>query len=418
MNCTRLWRQSRFSALRWLGGLWLAVCALLTPVTSVEAAQPPPPRPPPPTPLLRSGQALVRLADYGQGSLSPLVWGIAASMPTARWLLAGAAHTGQNAFYAIGGSDGATTFGNVEAYFPSLNQWASLIPLPIQVFGIQAATIGEDIYVVGGYLPDNSITNRVWRYNVLTNSWTELAPLPSARGIATAAVAAANGKVYVIGGDDGDNYSNDTTYEYDPATNAWALKAPMPTQRENNVAVTLNGKIYVAGGVQAWNSDLTGLPTFEVYDPATDTWERKTAMIQGRGSPGIATDGVYIYVYGGLSAFRIPPGVALDTTECYNPVTERWGMTDALAVAAAGPAAAFLDGRIWAAGGFDESIVYLNTNQFLNVPVGNCQPTSVALTQFAAEVTPTPSGTPAWVPLALLTALLSGLAALFCWRWK
>lgn len=417
MSCKRLWRQLRFPALRWLGGLWLAMCALLAPVPSVEAARPQPPRLPPPTPSLRPGQAPVRLPDYGQGSRAPLVWGIAASLPTPRGLLAGAAHTGQNAFYAIGGYDGFSVFDNVEAYFPALNQWASLTPLPIQVFGIQAATIGEDIYVVGGYLPDSSITNRVWRYNVLTNSWAELAPLPSAAGIATAAVAAANGKVYVIGGDDGDFYSNDTTYEYDPATNAWALKAPMPTQRENNVAVTLNGKIYVVGGVQAWNPDLTALPTLEVYDPVTDTWERKTAMIQGRGSPGIATDGVYIYVYGGLSAFKVPPGVALETTECYNPVTDRWGTTDALAVAVGGPAAAFLAGRIWAAGGFDGSRTYLDTNQFLNVPVGNCQPSSVNLTRFSAEVRSAPSGTPLWMPLALL-ALAGGLLALLRWRWK
>ncbi len=409
MSCKHLWRQSWRPALRWLGVLWLAICALLAPVPSVEAARPQPPRLSPPI--------LVRLPDQGQAPLTPLVWGIAANMPTPRWLMAGAAHSGQNAFYAIGGMDESRYFSSVEAYFPALNQWVSLTPLPIQVSGIQAATIGEDIYVIGGYLPDGSTTDRAWRYNVLTNSWTELAPLPSVKGIATAAVAAANGKVYVIGGDDGDFYSNDTTYEYDPATNTWALKAPMPTQRENNVAVTLNGKIYVAGGVQAWNGTLTGLPTFEVYDPASDTWERKVAMIQGRGSPGMATDGVYIYVYGGLSAFQTPPGVALETTECYNPVTDRWGMTDALAVATSGPAAAFLAGRIWAAGGFDESRVYLNTNQFLSVPVGNCQPSSVALTQFSAEVRLAPSGTSTWVPLAVL-ALVGGLVALLRWRWK
>lgn len=410
MNCKHPRPRSQFHAFWRLGGLGLVVFVLLASVPSVEAArpQPPWPHPSPPRPL--------RLPDQGQRGQAPLTWGIAANMPTPRWLLAGAAHTGQNAFYAIGGSDGFSAFGSVEAYFPALNQWVSLPPLPIQVFGIQAATIGEDIYVVGGYLPDGSTTNRTWRYNVLTNTWAELAPLPSAAGIATAAVAAANGKLYVIGGDDGDFYSNDTTYEYDPATNAWTLRAPMPTQRENNVAVTLNGKIYVVGGVQAWNDDLIGLPTLEVYDPVTDTWERKAAMIQGRGSPGIATDGVYIYVYGGLSAFRIPPGVALETTECYNPVTDRWGTTDALAVATSGPAAAFLAGRIWAAGGYDESNVYLNTHQFLNVPVGNCQPSSVNLVRFSAEARPGPAGIPAWAPWALL-ALAGGLVTLLRWRW-
>lgn len=86
-----------------------------------------------------------------------------------------------------------------------------------------------------------------------------------------------NGKVYVIGGDDGDYVSNNTTYEYTIATDSWALRTPMTTARENNVAVTLNDKIYVAGGAEGADPNYTGMTTFEVYDPVADTWDNLAA---------------------------------------------------------------------------------------------------------------------------------------------
>ena len=57
----------------------------------------------------------------------------------------------------------------------------------------------------------------------------------------------------------------------------WATKASMPTARDNltGQAQAIDGKLYVAGGRDQFD---TNLGTLEVYDPATDTWTSKASM--------------------------------------------------------------------------------------------------------------------------------------------
>uniref|UniRef100_UPI00321626C1 kelch repeat-containing protein n=1 Tax=uncultured Arthrobacter sp. TaxID=114050 RepID=UPI00321626C1 len=77
-------------------------------------------------------------------------------------------------------------------------------------------------------------------------AWTDLAPLPSARG--NLAVVALGGKVYAIGG----NFDPFTSTgriaaeidRYDPATGQWAQLNPLPQPRIVAGAASLNGVLY------------------------------------------------------------------------------------------------------------------------------------------------------------------------------
>lgn len=381
--------------------------ALLAGPATVEAARPQPPGRVelPPSPLWP--------LDQHSGAFDPLNWGSAAEMSVGRYLLAGAAHYGLNTcrFYAIGGtsSTGSIYYNTVEAYDPQGNIWEARAALPVPTGGIQAATIGDNIYVPGGYQLGIPVRTH-YVYNVSTNSWSTAADLPIP--LATAGVATVNNKIYVVGGDDAVAPSNRTTYEYDPSSNTWAQKADMWFARENNVALGLDGKIYVAGGLEFPN--LTGLRVFEVYNPATNQWTILAEMNQRRASPGIATDGAFIYVYGGMESFG--GGAIWDTAERYDPSTNTWTMLDGSMVrAAVGPASVFLAGRIWAAGGQSFGGQDLRDNQYLEVAEDECRPSSVNLTHLSAGASPTPLAGPVlWLPLALLV-LVGGLALL---RWK
>ncbi len=337
-------------------------------------------------------------APMGPHEARPLAWGTGAAVPTAGWLMGGASVDGCT-FYAIGGNTpGGAAVPNVDLYNPATDVWTARAPMPMGLYGIQPSVSGTRIYVVGGYADVSTglyaITSTLI-YDSLANSWSAGAPIPVGDlGIGTAAQAAYNGKVYVIGGDDGDYNSNSTNYEYTIATNSWTLRAPMPTARENNVAVTLNGKIYVAGGAQGADPNYAGMTTFEVYDPVANSWAALAPMQVARVSPGIATDGTYIYVYGGADSLGATFN-SLGTAERYNPATNAWSYIDPMAQSAAGMVNAYAAGRIWSAGGLNSvngAYTRISINQYLVVGTNGCTPTAVGLADFAGEEAPTPIG--------------------------
>ncbi|MBK9094918.1 MAG: hypothetical protein IPM84_19560 [Anaerolineae bacterium] len=177
------------------------------------------------------------------------------------------------------------------------------------------------------------------------------------------------------------------------------------------MAVTLNGKIYVAGGAQGADPNYAGMTAFEAYDPATDSWATLAPMQVARVSPGIATDGAYVYIYGGTDSLGATFS-SLDSAERYNPATNTWSYVDPMTQSAAGMVNAYAAGRIWAAGGLNSvggAYTRISTNQYLVVGANNCQPTAVQLASLAG-----PSGPrlalPLW-PLALLAAAAGLLVA-------
>jgi len=377
---------------RWMTVSWLTILLVLVGILPAAAHPGLPPA-----------------APFGPREAVPQAWGIGAPAPTAGWLMGGAS-VDSCTFYTIGGNlPGGVAVPNVDLYNPATNVWTPRAPMPTGVYGIQPSVSGSRIYVVGGYadssIPVYAVTSTLI-YDSLSNSWSAGAPIPVGEfGIGTAAQATSNGKVYVIGGDDGNADSNTTNYEYNIAANTWTLRAPMPTARENNVAVTLNGKIYVAGGAQAVDPDYNGLTTFEVYDPAANTWASLAPMQEGRVSPGIATDGVYIYVYGGADSLG-PTFSSLATAERYNPATNTWAYVDAMSAATAGMGNAYAAGRIYASSGINAvngAFTRIDTNQYLVVGASGCQPTAVQLTTLEGPAAPR-TGFNLW-PWALLVAV-------------
>jgi len=168
------------------------------------------------------------------------------------------------------------------------------------------------------------------------NTWTQKAPMPTARG--GLGVAAVNGKIYAIGGIGGEismaigavPYSSgflNTNEAYDPMTNTWETKASMPTARDNFAIATYQNKIYCMGGVTGMTTVPYAdteilLPAYlwstvnEAYDPATDTWETKAPLPSAPNAQLTANvvDGK-IYLLGGLTTQPVM---------VYNPATDTW----------------------------------------------------------------------------------------------
>lgn len=322
----------------------------------------------------------IRHGVHSSPAAAPDVWSTAAPVPTGGWLMAGASVDGCT-LYAFGGSlPGGVATPNVDHYNPVTNIWTARAPMPEGLYGIQATAHDTSVYIVGGYLDDATglyAASSTLIYDSLADTWTSGAPIPVGDdGIATGAQAAYDGKLYYIGGDDGDGVSNDTTWQYTIISDTWTLRAPMPTERENNVAVTLNGKIYVAGGADATDPAFAGITTFEVYDPATDAWATLAPMQVARLSPAIATDGAYIYIYGGVTDLDAAFS-SLDSVERYDPATDTWSFLDPMAQSAAGMVAAYAAGRLYAGAGItsvDGDWTRIDTTQYLPLAASDCLP--------------------------------------------
>ena len=116
--------------------------------------------------------------------------------------------------------------------------WSTRAPLLEAVQEVAVAELAGRVYVVGG-LQGTAILNRVEVWDPVSDSWSFAATLhiPLHRTTATAVAD----KLYVIGG--WPNFfgaPTARTFAYDPSTNTWTEKAPMPTARGSPAAAAVD----------------------------------------------------------------------------------------------------------------------------------------------------------------------------------
>jgi len=195
--------------------------------------------------------------------------------------------------------------------------------MPTARANITAAEARGKIYVMGGYDDySGQILDVVEAYNPGRDTWETKASLPLPMSWMKA--VSLNGNIYVTGGLGW--YALNTLGIYNPQTDSWAQKASMSTARFEHGAVALNGKIYVFGGANFDNNGyLVYLRSGEVYDPATNTWSPIADMPIPLARMGATTDGRYIYAIGGTNepSWGWWYG-ALPVVLRYDPATDTW----------------------------------------------------------------------------------------------
>jgi N-acetylneuraminic acid mutarotase len=195
--------------------------------------------------------------------------------------------------YTMGGlvsnPQGTGATDSVERYEVGSKAWEIVAPLPTERHHSMAVALGGRIYHLGGM--DGSGFNPVATSWVLdpTQGWTEIADLPEPVG--AGAAASIDGTIYVVGGVP----RGTCVFAYDPAANSWASLAEMTQPREHVAAVSFDGKLWVLGG--RWGEEV--LNTVEVFDPVTGTWSTGPAIAEARSGFGATVVGEKIVVAGG-----------------------------------------------------------------------------------------------------------------------
>lgn len=266
------------------------------------------------------GEATVELLDPASG-----LWKLY-DLPTfknnasfrSRYFGAAAVHW--NRLFYIGGTYNWTV-PLADIYDPASGLWmnAQVAPARADLFARMshaAVPLGDEILVIGGLIeegpddrmvPTRSVAALHPGQDVNAVDVYPRPPLDAPRAGHGAGVIA--GQAYVVGG-----YSElplaatpeATSSLLRYQTNAWHDDTPggeklarLNVARHSFGAAVLNGKLYVAGGVDSQGRTLDSV---EVYDPASNRWSLKASMIAPRAHLGLAAHGGLLYAIGGYDA--------------------------------------------------------------------------------------------------------------------
>ncbi len=250
---------------------------------------------------------------------------------------------------------------SAEAYTPATNMWAPIASLPMAIAG-PASAVGTDgsIYSFGGRVPRRTATNyyisNSYKYNVATNTWAAIAPLPVARGNARA-LTAPDGRIVVFGGWNTTPGVGTEVQIYNPATNTWSTGAPMPVGLAGSAAgVDAAGLMHVYGGTTNGNNG-TRPPTTAhlVYDVITNSWATAPATPTPARTyaTGLAGPDGNLYLCGGDDDAGVgTAGTYYSQVDSYNPTTATWSSEPALPVALTEAASAATGGYLYVIGGY------------------------------------------------------------------
>jgi non-specific serine/threonine protein kinase len=239
----------------------------------------------------------------------------------------------------------------------AVRRWTPLQSSTLARAEVASVRIGHFVYVVGGFPEGFQTISTVERYNIRSDEWRPMPPMPVA--LNHPAAVGYKGRLYVHGGFPGiaeifSFGSISGLYRFNPERNRWTQQPSSPTPRAAEAAAVIGHRMYVAGGANETGS----LNSLEVYDFHRKRW------LLGPSFPGparnhalgVASDG-FFYVLGGRSGGTTgDPSLAQSYADVdrYNPRRHRWLRMPPMRGARSGFGAVVLrDDRIVAFGGED-----------------------------------------------------------------
>ncbi|XP_006141210.1 LOW QUALITY PROTEIN: kelch-like protein 35 [Tupaia chinensis] len=203
-------------------------------------------------------------------------WIKVASLHTGRWRHKMAVMQGQ--LFAVGGFDGRQRLRSVERYDPFSNTWTAAAPLLEAVSSAAIAPCAGRLYVIGGARQDGVNTDKVQCFDPQEDQWSLQSPAPFSQRCLEA--VSIEDTIYVVGG------LMSKIFTYHPGTNVWGEAAVLPSPVESCGVTVCDGKVYVLGG-----RDDSGESTDRVltFDPSCGHVEVQPALQRCTSSHGCVT---------------------------------------------------------------------------------------------------------------------------------
>ena len=279
------------------------------------------------------------------------------SMPSPRHDLQSIAVNGS--IFAISGADDLT-LDVVEVYEVETETWVPGPPIPTARGWLGADLLDGVIYVAGGKTIQTSEMRKrngvdyhflsrdsLEALDIRTQRWSILEPMPRGHR-AGVAVTACDGRIWVIGGntmDPADQHIVDRVEVYDPQAAAWSNGPSLPRPLQGPGATSVDGRIYVVGGISDENPDKQFRDELLVLDPAVGKWEELAPQPTGRESCAVAVLDGRIFTFGG----RDPS--YCDSNEVYEIASDSWTVEAPMPVGKAWLGACTVGDKLFAMGG-------------------------------------------------------------------
>jgi N-acetylneuraminic acid mutarotase len=259
-------------------------------------------------------------------------WRTVAAAPLGLYESASATVNGK--LYVFGGfySEQTQATAQSDVYDPATDTWTRIADMPFVVTHSGVAVVGTDVYFAGGFLGDwfgpsgTDQTDQVIKYDTLTDTWSNIAPLPASR--AAGGLVLIGQQLHFFGGTDEfvqHDMSDQWVYDLTNPAAGWVSKAPMPDPRDHFGYTVLNGMIYAVGGEHLTDETQGNDSEVDQYNPATDTWTQVAPLPLALSH--IHTNTLVInnriVIFGGSANGDTAP-TFLANISSYNPKRNRW----------------------------------------------------------------------------------------------
>jgi N-acetylneuraminic acid mutarotase len=224
---------------------------------------------------LGTGKTNGYLTDWWKYDPASSTWTALTACPGGGYLV--------NAF-TIGSKVYVLTASTFLSYDTSSNTWATMAAFPGgDVLGAASFSSTQYGYVACGQQQLPTVlqyVNNVWRYDPQNDSWQQLADFPGTTRLYSTGITL-NNKGYMIGGFTQTNSNGYMTeaWSFDLATETWSQVASLPTGAGvmEGFTFTANNKIYSGGGTI--NTESGESSVIYEYDAAANTWAKKENIL-------------------------------------------------------------------------------------------------------------------------------------------
>ncbi|XP_077289919.1 kelch-like protein 25 [Arctopsyche grandis] len=280
---------------------------------------------------------------------------------------------------ALVGSYDARDLSTFDVFDSKYKRWTPSRDFDFKRYGFVSVLVDDWILIIGGIDSSDSreTTTTVEYIDLKDNRKHALEPLNLAH-ISFTAVAIrgdVSTDVYVIGGT-AETYSLTKVERWNSKIKNWVNVAPLKRGVYNHSASVIEDKIYVTGGRIAINGIEKAINRVQMYSASTDTWSHRNRMSKKRCDHSSATLNGILYVAGGLIIESVSYLSFLDSVESYNPKANVWTRFSSLPTPRADFSLCSFQNKLLCIGGHNGNFLKLDEVLEYDVRNNNWKPTS------------------------------------------